>query len=170
MVSAKTLEFDNQPQNIVGFTRHVLEELSAMLVQYHHDSDLLFKVKIIVTELLNNAVKHSGTQNTLLELHLDSSELIIRKTDSGKEFDLNSQLYRRKTKVVLSSDAMHLLYARKEDDLRIRFYCEEYVAESIDVKLLAEHMGLLIITKAADEFIYEYQKPNNLFSVKIKLG
>lgn len=169
MVSAKTLEFDNQPQNIVGFTRHVLDELSAMLVQYHHDSDLLFKVKIIVTELLNNAVKHSGTQNTLLELHLDSSELIIKKTDSGKEFDLNSQLYRRKTKVVLSSDAMHLLYAVKED-LRIRFYCEEYVAESIDVKLLAEHMGLLIITKAADEFIYEYQKTNNLFSVKIKLG
>jgi len=169
MVLAKTLEFDNKPQNIVGFTRHVLNELSAMLVQYHHDSDLLFKVKIIVTELLNNAVKHSGTGQTMLGLHLDSSELIITKTDDGKMFDLNNQLYRRNAKVVLSSDAMHVLYAVKPDNLQIRFYCEEHETESVDVKLLAEHMGLLIITKAADEFTYQFQEPNNLFSVKIML-
>ncbi|MFD1257355.1 ATP-binding protein [Mucilaginibacter terrae] len=170
MVSAKTLEFNNQPQNITGFTRHVLHELSAMLLQYHHNSDLLFKVKIIVTELLNNAVKHSGTQQTELQLHLHSSELIIIKSDAGKPFDLNSQLQKCNTQVMLSSDAMHLLYAVKENDTRIRFYCEENLADTVDVSLLTEHLGLLIITKAADEFIYEYQENDNLFSAKIKLG
>ena len=170
MVTAKIFEFDNQPQNLTGFTRHVLNELSAMLVQYHHEGDLLFKVKVIVTELLNNAIKHSGTQKSKIELHLDSSELIITKSDCGKPFDLNNELQKRNGQVVLSSDAMHLLYAVKEDEAKVRFYCEENLSDAIDFNALAEHMGLLIITKAAQEFTYEYLEPVNLFKVKITLG
>ncbi len=170
MVSVKTFEFNNQPAGITAFTRLVLNELSAMLLQYHHEGDVLFKVKIIVAELLNNAVKHSGVPQTQLQLHLDDGELLIVKTDSGKPLRFLHNLNKQEQHVVITTDAMHTLYAVSEGEKALRFYCEENLAEKIDPVLLAEHMGLLIITKAAHWFTYRYQQPNNIFKVKINLG
>jgi hypothetical protein len=170
MVLTKMFEFNNRPQDITGFTRHFLDDLTTMLMQYHHEGDLLFKVKTIVTELLNNAVKHSGAQQTTFEVNLDSSTLTIVKKDAGKHFELPLQAKSESNRIVVSHDAMHLLYAVVENEDVIRFFWEDTLADNLDINQLNEHMGLLIITKAANEFTYQYQNPVNLFTVKLSLS
>jgi putative ubiquitin-RnfH superfamily antitoxin RatB of RatAB toxin-antitoxin module len=170
MHASKTYEFDNQPQNITGFIRHLLDDLTTLLLQYHHESDVLFKVKVIVSELLNNAVKHSGIEHTTIEVSLDASKLMVIKKDTGEQFALYKKFIESSSRIVVYADAMHMLYAVKEDESTLRFLCKEHFSENIDVRHLTEHMGLLIITKAADRFTYQYKASINIFSVTIALG
>jgi anti-sigma regulatory factor (Ser/Thr protein kinase) len=131
---------------------------------------LLLRAKFIIAELLNNAVKHSGTEQTTLTIELHEKSLFIRKADTGMPFNLIVELERQDEQLMVSSDAMHLLYAVKRDDAVVSFYCKENLTFELDVNKLAEHLGLLIITKAADEFTYRYNKPQNLFTAKLNLG
>lgn len=168
MVASKIFEFDNRAENLTRFTRHLLDDLTALLMPYHHESNLLFKVKVIIIELLNNAVKHSGSNQTHLELHLDATALVITKTDTGEPFKLLNELKDNDT-VMIRSDAMHVLYATKAGPV-IHFTFEENLAEEVDVNQLSEHLGLLMIAKAANEFTYQYQQLENVFKVKLYLS
>lgn len=168
MVASKIYEFDNRAENLTGFTRHLLDDLTSLLMPYHHESNLLFKVKVIIIELLNNAVKHSGSNQTHLELHLDSTALVITKTDEGEPFKLLNELQDNDT-VMIRSDAMHALYAAKAGTI-VQFTFEENLTEEVDVNQLSEHLGLLMIAKVANEFTYQFEQPKNKFTVKVSLS
>lgn len=157
--------------------------LSAILACFHKltndDNELLqWKVKWSVTELLTNAVKHAGTENTVFYLYENDKCLIIEKTDNGKPFSLFS----------LDND-VKLTWPLKEEYVQQKFVLQNNGSESLTLVInsqshatfsfnenthsnptdslehFSEHFGLLIITKSSDRFEYEYdaQTKTNLF-------
>lgn len=170
MTANKVFLFDNQPGSITQCSRTILGYLEPLLTTNGQARALLLRAKFIVGELLNNAVKHSGAHETSIEVELDDKALIINKVDTGKPFNLVSEIEKQDAQLIVSSDVMHLLYAIKKDENTVSFFCKENLTFELDVNKLAEHLGLLIITKAADEFTYHYRKPTNIFRVKLNLG
>lgn len=170
MTATTAFTFDNQPENITQCSRTILGYLEPLLTQNGQARALLLRAKFIVGELLNNAVKHSGTNQTQIEIHLSDKALVIKKIDTGTPFNLVSKIEKQDAQLIVSSDVMHLLYAIKKDENTVSFFCKENLTFELDVNKLAEHLGLLIITKAADEFTYHYLKPTNVFTVKVNLG
>lgn len=170
MTASQQFTFDNQAANIGVCSKQMLSYLDELLAKYGLPRAAKLRAKFIIAELLNNAVKHSGTNQTTLTIELGERVLIISKTDEGKPFDLVAEIEKKNAQLMVSSDAMHLLYAVKKDDHIVSFFCKENLTFELDVNQLAEHLGLLIITKAADEFTYRYHKPVNHFCAQIKLG
>jgi len=170
MTATKVFTFDNQPENITQCSRTILGYLEPLLTQNGQARALLLRAKFIIGELLNNAVKHSGTNETQIEIDLSDKVLVIKKIDTGAPFNLVSKIEKQDAQLIVSSDVMHLLYAIKKDENTVSFFCKENLTFELDVNKLAEHLGLLIITKAADEFTYHYQKPTNVFTVRLNLS
>lgn len=166
----KVFTFDNQPQNITQCSRTILAYLEPMLAQRGQARALLLRSKFIIGELLNNAVKHSGAEETQIHIEWKENTLTISKVDTGAPFNLVAEIAKQDAQLIVSSDVMHLLYAVKRDENTVSFFCKENLTFELDVNKLAEHLGLLIITKAADEFTYNYQDHTNIFTVKLNLG
>jgi hypothetical protein len=137
----------------------------------------IFKVKVVVTELLNNAIKHVKNSETTIHVLIDGENITIKKTDNGSRFRINKDLLfsdgMQGRKVQLCSDAFHSVYAIFESEDRIKFSCEDKSTNDLtDFKDLMEHFGLLIITKAAHLFTYEYDRRTglNTFTVLIPIN
>jgi len=136
-----------------------------------------FKVKVIVSELLNNAIKHAGDAETTFHIFIDDETIGIQKTDYGRRFNPNNLLSMPGTspgtRIKISEDVIHKVYAIIENQSMIRFTCVEDTTVSFpDVLDIMEHFGLLIITKSADKFTYEYDYVTGLnkFSVILRLN
>jgi len=170
MTANYVFTFDNRPENITQCSRTILAYLEPLLTENGQSRALLLRAKFIVGELLNNAVKHSGTEKTDIEVSLEEKVLTINKIDTGAPFNLVSKIEKQDAQLIVSSDVMHLLYAIKKDENSVSFFCKENLTFELDVNKLAEHLGLLIITKAADEFTYHYHQPTNIFTVKLNLS
>lgn len=142
-------------------------------LKYNPSSDyLIFKTKIIVAELLNNAIKHTKDAETFIEVSFDSKCINIIKTDFGAPFSKNSiiDFFKRPVgfKVQISKDDLHELYMVIENQNKIKFMCENTILSSeIDINNLLEHYGLLIMTKTADEFTYSYNEFTGLNTFNI---
>ncbi|WP_345949075.1 hypothetical protein ABDD95_19700 [Mucilaginibacter sp. PAMB04274] len=163
-------DFDNRAEGISAFSHLVLDHLVTQLVECHHDSSLLFKVKFILGELLNNAVKHSGTSKSVFSLEVHKEHLIITKTDNGQPLPYFTAIASKPNEpLLISYDSIHSLYAVFKNE-KVEFYNTEIDNSDIYINTLSEHMGLLIITKAASEFTYSYRQPANIFTVKLNLG
>ena len=133
--------------------------------------ELIFRSKYILTELITNALKHANSNEAFL--HLQISEQLVRfiKTDDGNKLSIPAKYDEYKAGYIVTNDIMHTLYAVDKED-RMFFYCHENNEPILDiVNDFPEHFGLLIITKASDEFYYEHQPSINLntFSVTINL-
>jgi len=157
-------------KEIIGFVNSNLPVNTAL-------ENTIFKVKVVVTELLNNAIKHVRNSETTIHILIDDENIIVKKTDSGNRFRLNSDLLfvdsPQGSKVQLCSDAFHCVYAIFENEHHIKFICEDKLTDDLtDFKEIMEHFGLLIITKAADRFTYEYDQQSglNTFNVLIRIG
>jgi hypothetical protein len=134
--------------------------------------ELLFKSKFILTELLTNAIKHANSNDVGLNLEITDTFVRFIKTDYGSPFvlqQINDEQF--KDALIVTADVMHTLYA-KEEGGDLHFYCHENEAPSIDIDHdFPEHFGLLIITKAADDFYYQYnpELQANIFTATINL-
>jgi len=154
----------------------LLEEMLTLIKSNVHYSsgmqELLFKSKFILTELLTNAIKHANSNDVSLNLEITDGFLRFVKTDFGSPFTLPQIKDEQfKDALIVTADVMHTLYA-KEEGGRLHFYCHENTVTSIDIENdFPEHFGLLIITKAADDFYYQYneQQQANIFTAIIKL-
>lgn len=135
---------------------------------------LMFGAKTILTELLTNAIKHSGTVNTWIRIQLVDEALHLTKTDKGWPLTLlqHPELTVTGNKVVLSRDAFHVLLATAALERMICFECAEIIPPGVpDISTLPEHFGFLMIARLSSAFYYQYQ-PNsgtNIFSVKLLL-
>lgn len=140
----------------------------------------LAKLKWIITELLTNAVKHSGMEECLLTFEHDTEQLVLEKEDTGKPLML---LENNSGKVItwplpaLSEPLEFQIYHNGTDSLKVRslepdsaaFFVEQLEDVEMPGLLIdtSEHFGLLILTKASDEFTYTYdpiQKVNRFRS------
>ncbi len=169
MQGVETFEFDNQASNIGALTRQMLGRMEVLLDGHPRTRAVMLRSKFIIAELLNNAVKHSGTELTQFIIKVEPSCVSISKRDKGRPFNLIEHVQAPQDQIVVSADAMHLLYAVVKEDT-VHFFCKENFTLKVDATELSEHMGLLIITKAADEFIYRFEHPENIFCAQLDLS
>jgi len=142
--------------------------------------ELLSKIKWVLTELLINGSKHSGTSETIVTLTLNADTLTIEKEDFGNPLQLMAD---NGTKILTwpipetyLSQTLEV-YQNGMDSLRI-FLANPgnavfSVAEMDDIQMplllvtTSEHFGLMIIAKASDHFQYTFDHVNkkNIFSI-----
>jgi anti-sigma regulatory factor (Ser/Thr protein kinase) len=176
-LSSSKFELSVAHEPLTKSLKQVLGFIGSTLPAYPDIEQILFKSKIVVTELLTNAIKHAGPSESVLRvIFYNGVDIIIEKTDFGNRFNPGnkiSQLNENGENIVqLSKDAMHSIYAIKEADNFIKFVCEDRGDDNLpDINAIEEHFGLLIITKVADEFTYHYDEKSglNTFTTVFKL-
>lgn len=169
-------EFGNSAAQLVSSLEYMLGQIGGNIPPRADKEDILFRCKVIITELLTNAIKHAGKSSTLFSIEMDAQKLIICKTDTGMPLYLvntrnnttnsNAEFNRR----LISSDFLNSLYAIWESENNIRFASEDgSLNDSLPVEQVMEHFGILIITRSSDEFTYTYDRAarTNIFRVRI---
>lgn len=158
----RQFEFLNVNNNLTLALKEMLEFINDNLVENVPAISLLFKAKIILTELLTNAVKHSFSRNTLIDICVDDNCIVLKKTDYGMPLSLIAYTNTDETKIPVTNDILHTLYAIPEEKDTIRFACEEATINDLEeIDRIVEHFGLIIITKASDKFVYHYCEATN---------
>jgi hypothetical protein len=161
--------------SLVPSLKEILEFVGKNLADGLDGENILFKVKIIITELLNNALKHVKNSKTFIRVSVDDNNIHIIKQDIGSRLVINDLYLCQKRlagqKIQITQDSLNSLYVIIENDCQLKFSCEETTNSEIDFGNLMEHFGLLIITKTANEFTYTYNPDTflNTFDVLIHL-
>jgi len=161
-------EFLNSVDHLTAAIKQTLHFIATSLPDNPAAKQTIFKAKVIITELLTNSLKHSGTANTLIDITVNEGELEIVKTDFGAPLNLNNA----NNKAPVTNDVLHTLYAVQKSQNKIQFICEENnLGKVIAIDGIIEHFGLLIITRAADNFtyIYEPETKANKFKATLKI-
>ncbi|MGZ3943652.1 MAG: hypothetical protein ACXVJB_01850 [Mucilaginibacter sp.] len=169
-------QFDNSADKLVSSLEYMLGQITGNIPPQADKEDIIFRCKVIITELLTNAIKHAGKGSTRFDIEMDAQKLIISKTDTGMPLYLvNTRNNATKAdaelnKRLISADFLNSLYAIWESENHIRFASEEgSLDDFLPVEQVMEHFGILIITRSSDEFTYTYNKAahTNVFRVKI---
>jgi hypothetical protein len=170
-------KFDNSADKLVSSLEYMLGHISGCIPAGADTEDLLFRCKVIITELLTNAIKHAGQSSTLFHIGMDEKKLVICKTDNGLPLYLIDANHHQSVqdkpdhlKKLISADPLSSLYANWESENHIRFTSEEgSLDDFLSVEEVMEHFGILIITNSSSEFTYTYKKETNanIFRVRI---
>jgi anti-sigma regulatory factor (Ser/Thr protein kinase) len=168
-------EFDNSADKLVSSLQYMLDFISGIIPAQADAEDIMFRSKVIITELLTNGIKHAGNGYTWFDIEPDAGSMVIRKTDNGQPLYLinSRQLAAEQdpeNKKLISADMLNSLYAIWEGDNHIRFASEEVSFDDfLPVEQVMEHFGILIITRSSDEFTYTYNQDthSNIFKVQI---
>jgi len=169
-------EFDNSAEKLIGSLEHMLGYISRSLPAHCDTDDLMFRSKVIITELLTNGIKHAGKDRTHFNIEAGPKQLVIQKIDNGSPLylvngrDKSVNGSDAENKKLISADPLNSLYAIWESDNHIRFVSEEgSLDDFLSIEQVMEHFGILIITRSSDEFTYTYDKgkSSNLFRVQI---
>ena len=168
-------EFDNRAGELVSSLEHMLDYIKGCLPAHAETEDILFKCKVIITELLTNAIKHPGKGKTLFNIELNETALVITKTDYGLPLYLintrnnSARAIAETNKRLISADPLSSLYANWVSENHIRFSSEDGSSGDFSIEQVMEHFGILIITRSSDEFTYIYHKNtrSNVFRVLI---
>jgi hypothetical protein len=166
----KQFEFITGSDNLTYTLQQMLAFINDNLVANVPAINLLFKSKIILTELLTNALKHSFSRYTLVDITVEDNSIVITKSDYGMPLSLIAYTNSTEEKIPITNDILHTLYAIPQGHDTIRFGCEESTMEDLEaIERIVEHFGLIIITKASDKFVYHYceQTKANKFIVTL---
>ncbi|HTE00822.1 MAG TPA: hypothetical protein VK668_16130 [Mucilaginibacter sp.] len=169
-------EFNNSTDALISSLQHMLGYISDCMPANADSEDILFRCKVIITELLTNAIKHGGQDITLFDIEMNDHTLFIQKTDNGSPLYLINTHSHSTTdidanKKLISADPLNSLYAAWEDESSIIFSCEESSIENfLSVEQVMEHFGILIITRSSDEFTYTYNKESHSNNFRVKIG
>lgn len=169
-MSSKQFEFLNSSYHISSDIKQILEFIENELPARSVSNNLLFKAKIIVTELLTNSIKHAGINSTTIYVIINGSTLSIKKTDFGNPLSLIEKDHPINTRIPITNDILHTLYAIIDSQKCVNFFCDENNMDDIlAVENIVEHFGLLIITKSTDKFTYHYNNrlKENIFEALI---
>ena len=172
--------FKIKEQDVLPFVIKVNEWIEQGLPQDRSSDVLFFKSKLILTELVTNAIKHAHTNDFNLVVGIESDLVKITRIENGNPFSLFSEgralewplaaSYIGKPVMILK-DKMSNISAVIKDYYDIEFKLEEYSKdEEVVIDTLLEHFGLIIITKLSDKFNYSYDPNNhlNIFEATIK--
>lgn len=137
---------------------------------------LLFNCRLILSELMTNAIKHSAVETVVFECSVGADAIVIKKKEQGKRFFLVDQLKdavgsAKSDKITLAKDKRYGLFAIAKSDSVIEFQIEEYKGNENQVIGALEHFGLIIIAKCSHNFTYEFDHATltNTFIAKIEL-
>jgi two-component sensor histidine kinase len=166
-----------------GISESMIESLQEIRAFIHEflpahaaSADLSFKVEMVMTELLTNALKHVKDAETCIRIYLDDNYLTIEKTDFGSQFNPNNfaDIFKQAPgyKTLLTHDDLNSVYAVLEMNYTVRFICEQENKNGIDISGVGEHFGMVIISRAAEAFTYHYDTASGLnqFNVRMRLN
>lgn len=168
----------NTPYFIPGSLKGVMDYIEECFTDHPVCEALVSKAKWIIIELLTNAAKHSGMNEVSIDITVNENELIIEKTDDGNPLRLpvqntDAQLVWPLKKIPVGvinihEDDMHTLYGEIDESGNVIFFVEvkNEGKTAFPLDNIAEHFGLLIITKSADNFTYRYDEKKRINSFK----
>lgn len=137
------------------------------------------KCRHVIVELLTNAVKHSGVENSVLVVDIGADVINIRKTDSGRPFHLKKYghfpLHESFVgeQIEIHKDELYCIYAIVDSPYSLVFEVVEYPIHSPDqIMDMEEHYGLLILLKSSDSVRYLYREVDGLnhFDISVSLA
>ncbi|MFA6082936.1 hypothetical protein [Mucilaginibacter sp.] len=162
----------------VDIIEHVKQEANP------HETAIL-KLKMVLIELLTNAIKHSGNSETLIEVSTDAHCIKLKKTDNGDTFAIECDQIKLEWPlpgkhhagriISIYGDDSCTLKGNVENNCQINFFIEEHTdTETMDnaITSLPEHFGLMIVTRACNSFMYEFDIDTctNNFIATINIG
>ncbi|PRY52416.1 hypothetical protein B0I27_106177 [Arcticibacter pallidicorallinus] len=174
----KQFIFDNKVQSIQPLMHEVLNFIRENV------SPDRYAVKVnncrhVLVELLTNAVKHSGVENSILSIDIGDKVINIRKTDNGRPFYLkeygNFPLHASFVgeQIEIHKDELYCIYAIVESTNSLSFEVVEYPIHSLDqIMDMEEHYGLLILLKSSDSVRYLFKEVDgsNHFDISVSLA
>jgi anti-sigma regulatory factor (Ser/Thr protein kinase) len=166
--------FECSREVIPGTVNVCLDQIREKMMARPIDESILLRIKWVITELLTNAVKHSGEEKSVLKIRINAVDLVLEKEDSGKPLILTAQDSKKIAWPIenLSHPIDFPIYHNGMDSLCVRtnnagkaiFFIEAMADMEMPGLLTdtSEHFGLLIMTKSSDQFTYEYDPLNNV--------
>ncbi|MCF0068943.1 anti-sigma regulatory factor [Dyadobacter sp. CY261] len=168
--------FDCNREGIPGTLNVCLTHIRNKAGSSRADDALLAKIKWVIMELLTNAVKHSGERQSVLKIGVSPKMVVLKKEDYGTPLMLVGQ---DKKKIMwpleklvrpmgfpIYHNGMDSLCVRTDESGKATFFIEALAEMEMPALLsdTSEHFGLLIMTKASDEFAYEHDPDTGLNS------
>ena len=145
-----------RPEEINDFVKELLT-----LIKNNISLDNLTErnCKVVLVELITNAIKHAKVESTL-EVYLDDSLIKISKIDFGPKFERED---------VINSTVTNNYEVERINEKTIVFKHREHRANK-DLKSVPENFGFEIIAKACKSltYIYDPDKKENIFTAVIK--
>lgn len=163
-IHTKNFVFNNQADGLYPLTIEVVKYTQ----QHTQISETTqANLKMILVELLTNALKHARQSDTTLKIELTGDKINIQKTDSGNGLAISSGdnllewplpgMHYAGNIITIYNDANAMLKAKLQDNCNLQFFIEETEEiNPIDINNLAEHFGLMIITRSCDTFTYHF--------------
>jgi two-component sensor histidine kinase len=166
----------NTRESMIGSLMEIRAFINEFVPAHATDADLSFKVEMVMTELLTNALKHVKDAETCIRIYLDDNYLTIEKTDFGSQFNPNNfaNIFKQAPgyKTLLTHDDLNSVYAVLETNYTVRFICEQADKNGLDINGVGDHFGIIIISRAAEAFTYHYDTASGLnsFNVRMRLN
>lgn len=169
------------PVKIVEY-KHFIEKCCAFINDvdsFCSDYSRSTKFKLVIMELLTNAVKHSKTVS-YLEIFKTNEQVIIRKTDNGNKFSFKDIFSNEIIQFPIPHSATEkkitaLLGNNYKLPVMLKGGNSVEFLEPFEVDystgIIPENFGLLIIKQCSDNFYYHYDEKNNqnIFEVIFKI-
>lgn len=169
-----TIVFKSNREGIPGTLNLCLNHIRQKAGGPSLDEEMMAKIKWVIMELLTNAVKHSGERESVLRIGFTMNAVVLQKEDYGKPLTLVGQGRKkimwpledmvRPLDFPIYHNGMDSLCVRTDESGRAIFFIEELAELEMPALLsdTSEHFGLLIMTKASDEFAYEHEPETGL--------
>jgi len=151
-------EAPDKPEEINDFIKQLLSLINQHILL---DKPVERNCKLVLIELITNAIKHAVGFNNIIEIHINEEPVLkIRKIDSGPNLKLD-QLISGNEK------ALRNYSVQKQGNVFQFIFIDHRLEEELNS--FPEHFGLEIITKVAENFTYEYDVTSklNVFTVVI---
>jgi len=156
-------------QKVMAFVEQHIPEKAAQIA---------FNTRIIVTELLTNSIKHTIPSSPIgFELFISPQSFIIKKIDEGEPLNFKACGGQWPlpnpvdSTFAIYADALNGLFAKVTSPYNLSFYTESYPEPDDALTGMSEHYGLMIISRASADFVYQYnpRSGQNIFTVTIAL-
>ena len=143
------------------------------------DFKRLSKFKLVIMELLTNAIKHHN-EGAILELETQEDHIIIKKTDKGRPFIFTDAISATPYSFPLTGidkpkRVQALLGNNYKMDILIKGdnlieFLEIPEVDYLSIQEVPENFGLLVIRKCVTTFHYQFNTPagENTFELMLK--
>jgi anti-sigma regulatory factor (Ser/Thr protein kinase) len=167
--------FPNRAEKIYPFLQDVISFIERHIPE--KAEQVAFSIRVIITELLTNGIKHSRHEPSGIELNISPDLLIIKKIDNGEPFQLKGPgmewplTDKVDNHVTIYADELNGLFAKIIAPYSLSFYAESYPTNDERFLDISEHYGLVIICRASNSFVYQYnpRSQQNIFTATINL-
>jgi hypothetical protein len=181
-VETARFAFGNKAEQLYPLTMEILGHIKSEVAI---DESTTQKARMVLIELLTNAIKHGGAAECTLEIITAEDKIIIKKTDIGDALAMRSEgllyqwplpgVHQGGRSIAIYGDGTCILKAQLPNGCRARFIIEECpnTKPAADALYnLPEHFGLMIITRACLAFEYEFDIATctNNFTATLAVG